>query len=63
IFRVRAFFIFLAMVLMIMVQTNIQVECVPSLSTPTSNSGCTWSCPPCATARPYHCNIACTEIC
>ncbi|CAG8649136.1 25883_t:CDS:2, partial [Gigaspora margarita] len=56
IFRVRDFFTFLAMVLVIMIQTNIQVGSVPT--SPSNIRGCTWSCPPCSSTA---CAMDCVE--
>ncbi|RIB13130.1 hypothetical protein C2G38_2099088 [Gigaspora rosea] len=54
-FRMRDFFIFLAIALLIMVQTNIQVE-----STPVIQPVCS-PCPPCrgVAVKRYSCYMAC----
>ncbi|KAF0518670.1 hypothetical protein F8M41_016718 [Gigaspora margarita] len=35
----------------------------PTTITPTTTKSCRISCPACATAKPIHCEIACSQVC
>ncbi|RIB10420.1 hypothetical protein C2G38_2106112 [Gigaspora rosea] len=57
--RVRVFLMFLVIALLVMVQTNIQVECAPTTK-PIVRTGCQ-PCPPCrgTVVKRMSCEFAC----